>query len=85
MKKQHKISKARTTTANLEERFDRGEDVLDYFDASKAKVRHPKATHLQIEMPEWLVLALDHEASRLNIAREELIRLWIAERLRKAA
>ena len=28
----------RTTSENLEDKFDRGEDVLDYFDARKARV-----------------------------------------------
>ena len=37
-----KKSQAETTTAkNLEERFDRGEDVLDYFDVRKARVITP--------------------------------------------
>jgi hypothetical protein len=32
-------SRAKATTAkNLEDKFDRGEDVLDYFDVSKARV-----------------------------------------------
>jgi hypothetical protein len=32
----------KTTAQNLEEKFDRGEDVLDYFDLSKARVVHPQ-------------------------------------------
>jgi hypothetical protein len=31
----------KTTAANLEEKFDRGEDVLDYFNVSKARVVRP--------------------------------------------
>jgi hypothetical protein len=38
-----KKSQANPTTAkNLEGKFDRGEDVLDYFDARKARVINPK-------------------------------------------
>ena len=38
-----KKSQAETTTAkNLEEKFDRGEDVLDYFDLRKARVIKPR-------------------------------------------
>jgi len=38
-----KKSQAKPSTArNLEEKFDRGEDVLDYFDLSKARVVHPQ-------------------------------------------
>jgi hypothetical protein len=33
----------KTTAQNLEERFDRGENVLDYFDLSKARVVHPQS------------------------------------------
>jgi hypothetical protein len=33
----------KTTAQNLEERFDRGEVVLDYFDLSKARVVHPQS------------------------------------------
>jgi hypothetical protein len=33
----------KTTAENLEERFDRGEDVLDYFDSSKACGVHPQS------------------------------------------
>jgi len=33
----------RTTAENLEEKFDRGEDVLDYFDVSKARVIRPES------------------------------------------
>jgi hypothetical protein len=39
-----KKSQAETTTAkNLEERFDRGDDVLDYFDVKKAVVLDPRS------------------------------------------
>ena len=33
----------KTTAENLEEKFDRGEDVLDYFDVRKARLVDPKA------------------------------------------
>jgi hypothetical protein len=32
-----------TTAKNLEERFDRGEEVLDYFDVPKARAINPRA------------------------------------------
>jgi len=39
-----KKSQAEPTTAkNLEEKFDRGEDVLDYFDVRKARVIRPQS------------------------------------------
>jgi hypothetical protein len=32
-----------TTAENLEEKFDRGEEVLDYFDVRKARVINPNS------------------------------------------
>jgi len=36
-------SQDKTTAENLEDKFDRGEDVLDYFDVSKARVIRPQS------------------------------------------
>jgi hypothetical protein len=33
----------RTTSKNLEDKFDRGEDVLDYFDVRNARVVDPQS------------------------------------------
>jgi hypothetical protein len=33
----------RTTARNLEQKFDRGEDVLDYFEVAKARVISPRS------------------------------------------
>ena len=33
----------RTTFKNLEDKFDRGEDILDYFDVRKARVVDPQS------------------------------------------
>ena len=39
-----KKSRANATTArNLEEKFDQGDDVLDYFDVRKAKLLRPQS------------------------------------------
>jgi hypothetical protein len=39
-----KKSQAEATTAkNLEDKFERGEEVLDYFDAQKARVIRPQS------------------------------------------
>ena len=39
-----KRSQAKPTTAkNLEDKFDRGEEVLDYFEVTKARVINPRS------------------------------------------
>ncbi len=38
-----KAQAKKTTAETLEEKFERGEDVLDYFDTSKARVIRPQS------------------------------------------
>ncbi len=38
-----------TTAENLEEKFDRGEEVLDYFEVTKARVINPRCDQSAIE------------------------------------
>ena len=81
-----------TTAENLLERFDAGEDVLDYFD-----VEHPQtgvavasgAQQVSVDLPSWLIDSLAKEASRRGIARQALINTalveWVDEQNEKAA
>ena len=38
-----KLQGEKTTAKNLEEKFDRGEDVIDYFDVREARVINPNS------------------------------------------
>jgi len=46
-------SQNKTTAENLEEKFDRGEDVLDYFDVSKARVIRPQSKSITKTKVGW--------------------------------
>lgn len=64
--------------------FDEGkEDIVDYLDIST--LRHPglEAKRVNVDFPGWMVDSLDKQAKHLGIARQALIKLWIAERLEK--
>lgn len=69
-KKTHK-----TTRANLESRFEAGDDVMDYFDLENAIVR------VNVDFPAWVVHDLDRESARRGIARQALVKTWITDRL----
>jgi predicted DNA binding CopG/RHH family protein len=73
MKKRTKI-----TAKDLEERFDNEEDVLQFFDTTKAEVREPKTQRVNVDFPEWIVRRLDDEASRLGISRQSLIKFVVS-------
>jgi hypothetical protein len=69
-------STIKTTGENLEQKFDAGENVLDYFDTTPRRVN--------VDFPSWTITRLDKEADRVGISRQALIKVWIAERLEKA-
>ena len=71
----------RTTAENLEEKFDAGQDVLDYFDPTKAVKRTPAANNLQLVLPDSLATSLDREAARVGVTPDALVKVWLAERL----
>ena len=70
------------TAAELDEKFDNGEDVSEYFDWSKARRPNEQPRRVNVDFPAWVVDALDREANHLGVTRQSLIKMWIAERLR---
>ena len=68
----------------LDERFDNGEDVLDLFDLSTLKRPALETQSVSVNLPEWMISALDRESVRLDIDRQSIIKFWIAERLEKS-
>lgn len=67
------------TAAEFDAKAERGEDLYDYFDFSKATVVRVK--RVNVDFPQWMVEALDHEATKLNVSRQAVIKMWIRERL----
>ena len=73
------------TAAEFDEKFDRGEDITEFLDLSN--IRRPGREQQQISMdfPNWMVEALDREAKRLSVTRQDIIKVWLAERLERVA
>ena len=74
-----------TTAAELDRAFDDGEEVLHAFDLENARRPGHEPRRVNVDFPTWVVERLDREAERLGVTRQALIKLWIAERLDKAA
>ena len=73
MKKKNFTKRGSTTAGNLEEKFGRGESVLDYFETENKRVG--------VDLPPWAIKALDQEAARRGITRQALIKTWLVDRL----
>ena len=69
---------------DLDQRFDDGEDVLEYFDLETAKRPGLEMKRVNVDFPQWMVEGLDKEAKRLGIPRQSVIKVWIAEHLKAA-
>ena len=69
------------TAAELDEKFDNGEDISEYLDWSKASRPNLELKHVDIDLPVWMLRDLDKEAERLGVTRESLVTQWIKERL----
>lgn len=74
--------KAMNSDTDFDVRFDNGESVMPYADLSKA-VRPNKVKRVNVDFPAWMVDALDSEAEFLNVPRQALIKIWLADCLKE--
>jgi hypothetical protein len=78
------LNKKTITGEELDRIFDEGEeDILQYFDLSTAIRPNQPIQKVSIDIPTWMVLALDKEAQRLGVPRQAVIKVWIDDRLRQ--
>ena len=68
----------------FDKRFDEGEDVSRHLDVSKARRLVQEQKRVNVDFPVWMIQLLDKEAKRLGVPRQSIIKLWVAERLKKA-
>lgn len=66
---------------DFDAKFDRGEDVTDLLDLSKAKRPGEEQRRVNVDFPAWMIESLDREARRLGVTRQSIIKVWIADRL----
>jgi hypothetical protein len=67
--------------SNFDKKFDKGEDVTNYLDLSRATKPGQEQKRVNVDFPVWMIHRLDREARRLGVPRQSLIKIWIAERL----
>lgn len=62
-------------------RFDQGEDITPFLDLSQAYRPGYTKQPIDLDLPLWMIQALDQEADRLGITRQALIKVWLSDRL----
>ena len=70
---------------NFEKQFDENIDMTALLDVSKAKRVLQEQKRVNVDFPTWMVESLDREAEKLGVTRQSVIKVWLAERLEKAA
>ena len=70
---------------NLDKKFDSGEDITEFLDISNAKRPGQDQKRVNVDFPVWMIHSLDKEAKRLGVPRQSIIKIWIAERLKKVS
>jgi hypothetical protein len=69
--------------SELDKRFDNGEDISKYLEFSQARRHGQEIKRVNVDLPVWMIKSLDKEARRLGVPRQSIIKVWVAERLRK--
>ena len=92
MMKQNKILNDKKKTISVkefDEKFDRGEDISEYLNFSKAtnigdfEKKSIKTKKVNVDFPENILKLLDNEAKKIGVTRQSIIKVWIAERLKQ--
>jgi hypothetical protein len=65
--------------------FDEGGDITQHLDLPKARRPNQEQKRVNVDFPLWMIQQLDKEAKRLGVPRQSIIKLWVAERLKKAS
>jgi len=81
-----KKEKKKLSCINAEEfdrRFDVGEDISEYVDWDSARHINLQPKMVNVSFPAWMVNALDHEAEKMGITRQSLIKVVINAHLQE--
>ena len=69
----------------FDEKFDKGDDILDVLDMTRARRTMQDQKRVNVDFPVWMIESLDKEASRVGVTRQSIIKVWLAERLENLA
>lgn len=71
---------------DLDRIFDEGEeDMTPYLDVSKARRPGLELRRVNVDLPDWVISALNKESRHVGVSRQSLIKLWLVERIEAEA
>ena len=69
------------TAKEFDEAFDNNEDLDEYVDWSKSSRPNIEQKRVNLDLPKWMIEKLDIEAKRIGVARQSIMKMFLAERL----
>jgi len=70
----------------FEKKFDEAkEDLLEDLELFTARRVNLEQKRINVDFPNWIVEALDREATRIGVTRQSIIKMWLVERLQLEA
>ena len=69
------------TAKEFDEAFDNNEDIDAYIDWSNATRPNIEQRRVNLDLPKWMIEKLDIEAKRIGVARQSIMKMFLAERL----
>ena len=78
------MKKKSITTEEFDELFEKERDITGFLDLKSAKRQGLETRRVSVDFPEWMIMMLDQEASKLGVTRQSIIKFWISEKLKSA-
>ena len=72
------------TIKEFDEAFENGDDISEFVDYSKASRPNLEQKRVNLDLPIWMIERLDQEAKRLGVARQAIMKMFLAQHLEKA-
>ena len=72
------------TVKEFDELFDSGEDISEFVDYSKGTRPNLAQKRVNLDLPVWMIEKLNKEAKRLGVARQAIMKMFLAQHLEKA-
>jgi len=69
--------------SEFDKKFDDGESVVEMLDLARARRPGEEQKRINLDIPVWMITALDREARRMGVTRQSVIKIWLAERLQQ--
>ena len=67
---------------DFDDKFDAGEEeIIAVLNLSTAVRPNQIQKQVSVDLPVWMINALDREARRIGLTRQSIIKMWLAEKL----